>query len=127
VTSELPCSAVPHHAGRLPDGDKKFKRAIEPLLEALNRTLGLLVKNFGQTTNPASLVTEINTSPTGSAYCVVNVGFPISELWITALAPLKGQLITVWSQSWLPQGTGAQVLFVGLAPNTTYKLTLRYV
>jgi hypothetical protein len=111
----------------LPDADKKFKRAIEPLLEALNRTLGSAVKDLVQGDSATPLVTSFNAAANGAAYLQIGVGQPIKEIWVSWLEPKAGQLATVWSMSPTATSSGALLLFQGLAPNAAYTVKLRYL
>lgn len=110
----------------LPDADKKTRRAISPLLDALNRCLGPLSMAFAALVVPSELSTKFITAPNGSAYLTIGVGQPIARAWIGALTPLSGTIDSVWSMSFVPTSNGAQLLFVGLTPLQTYNVTVMW-
>jgi hypothetical protein len=111
----------------LVDADKKTKAALGPLLDALNRCLSNVIVALNSFAQPTPRAASFVTDEVGAAYVDVLPGVPMKELWVTALQPQTGVLSSVWSMSWIPQDQGARMLFVGLAPYTTYAVKARYL
>ena len=111
----------------LVDADKKVARGVGPLLDALNRCLTPIITVVNALSLPTAKVTTFTTSANGSAYLALGVGAPMTDVWVTGLTPSDGSTLdTVYSMSWVPTSAGAQLLFVGLAPLTTYNVRVRY-
>lgn len=112
----------------LPDADKKTKRALEPLLDALNQTLTLLVTTANALSQPTMKATSFTTASNGAAYVSLGLASVPTDLWVTGLTPSDGSTLdSVYSVAWIPINQGAQLLLQGLAPLTTYNLRVRYM
>lgn len=110
----------------LVDADKKLKRGLGPLLDALNRSLTAAVQALVALALPTPMSVTFSTDNTGVATVTLLPGSPIKECWVTALTPTSGSITTVWSVSTTPKPKGVQLVFRGLAHLTTYALTVRY-
>lgn len=113
-------------ADDLPDADKKTRQAIEPLLDALNRTLATIGLAFNALTIPDPKSSSFTTDSTGKATLTVSMLITPMEVWLTKLKPRSGSINAVYSMAVVPQSMGATLSFFGLAASTTYDFTVRY-
>ena len=113
----------------LVDADKKLQRGIGPLLDALNRCLTAVIAgtNALLASTPSAKAVSFSTATNGAAYVTLGLGVPAQDVWVTGLVPQSGTLDSVYSMSWVAQPAGAQLLFVGLVPLTTYSLRVRWL
>lgn len=111
----------------LPNLDNKTARGIEPLLENLNNSNGLMVGALNALTMPTRNAGSFTTAANGAQYVDITTNGQVSDLWPTFLQPTDGTVLDqVWSCSWIGQGAGVRVLFVGLVPLTTYNFGILY-
>lgn len=112
----------------LVDADHKLARGIGPLLDMLNRCLGAVTLTLSGVTLPTSKALSFTTAENGAAYVDIAIGRPISDIWVSGIVPNdQSTLDSVWSMAPLAQPSGSRLLFVGLAPLTTYNLRLLYL
>jgi hypothetical protein len=112
----------------LPDADQKTKSAIRPLLERLNRSLGLVITALNALSAPAPKTTTFITDALGGALVTLgNLERTPAELWQTALTPQTGTLTSGITPAWIPTTNGARLTYAGLSADTTYSVTLRYL
>lgn len=110
----------------LPGLKNETERGIEPLLSALNNTIGQLVSAANAVTTPGRNAGSFTTAANGAQYVDITAG-QIEDLWCSALQPNDGTVLdSVYSVSWIPFGNGVRVLFVGLVPLTTYTFAVRF-
>lgn len=111
----------------LPDADKKTMRAVQPLLDALNRCLTAAIQVLNGVDLPAPKASSFTTDSSGVAYVDLKLDTTPSELWVTGLTQAEGVMNFVYGYSWIPLTKGARLLFIGLAASTTYSLKVRYL
>lgn len=111
----------------LPDADKKTQRALEPLLESLNRVIGSLVGAVNSFFQPKLKEASFTTDAYGGSFVDLKLGAPATELWLTAIASGGNIVTTGYAFSWIAQPQGVRLLFVGLSASATFQFKVRYV
>lgn len=108
--------------------DRKTQVALQPLLEALNVTLGQLVQAAAGLQAFDVFVLKFTSSGAGTAYVDLTPRTVTSRPYSVVVDQIRRsdetQMTSPWSMSWSFISTGVRCLFTGLDASAQYALTV---